>query len=274
MTSTTNARGGARPHTGRLGASSVAASSVGALNVAGSRLGRRTARRGRVTGGAAALGIALAGLVGAPGLVGPAGAVPRAGTVATAKPKPPPDLIADPGAEASHGDNDGDVVKVPGWTVTKGDQFTAVPYGASGFPEATSPGPKVRGKEFFAGGPSAARSVGTQKISLTRYGALIRSGAAHFALTGWLGGFSDQRDHAALTVTWESQAGEALSHATIGPVSPGQRRNTSGTLYRATSGVVPRTATTAVVSLVLTREDGVYDDGYADNLGLTIARRA
>jgi hypothetical protein len=95
-------------------------------------------------------------------------------------------------------------------------------------------------------------------------GSAIRSG----------GGFSDQRDHAALTVTWESQAGEALSHATIGPVSPGQRRNTSGTLYRATSGVVPRTATTAVVSLVLTREDGVYDDGYADNLGLTIARRA
>jgi hypothetical protein len=224
-----------------------------------------------------ASGIALIGTaVGAVGL----GAGLLVPTVAQAAPaaraaKAPVNLIKDAGAEKAKPDSDGGKVKVPSWTPAKGSQFTAVAYGASGgFPDKSSPGPKERGKAFFAGGTSGSTSGATQSESLAADKSLIKAGKAEFTLSGWLGGFSSQSDHATLTVTWESAAGKALGHATIGPVTPRQRKDVTGLLRRVTHGTVPKTAATALLTLHMVRTDGEYVDGYADNLSLTIARKS
>jgi hypothetical protein len=181
-------------------------------------------------------------------------------------------LINDAGAEKAKPDTDGGKVKVPDWTPAKGSQFTAVAYGASGgFPDSSSPGPKHRGKNFFAGGPSGNTSGATQSDSLKAYATPISKGKAKFKLSGWLGGFSSQGDYAKLTVTWTTAKGKALGHATIGPVTPSQRHDVTGLLFRTTSGTVPKGATQAVVTLHMVRESGEYVDGYADNLSLTIS---
>jgi hypothetical protein len=181
-------------------------------------------------------------------------------------------LIRDPGAEGAKPNSSSGKVKVPAWTVAKHNQFTAVAYGASGgFPTSASPGPKKRGKNFFAGGQSGNSSTGTQTDSLKAYRKLISSGKAKFKLSGWLGGFATQNDTAALTVTWKNANGKALGHTTIGPVTQAQRKGVTGMLSRSKSGAVPKGAANALITLRMVRKDGAYIDGYADNLSLTIS---
>ncbi len=180
-------------------------------------------------------------------------------------------LIMDPGAERAKPISGGGVVKVPGWKPAKGSMFTAVAWGdPDGFPGSGSPGPKSRGKNFFAGGPSGNTSGASQVDSLTKYEKPISKGRATFKLSGWLGGYSSQTDRATLTVTWETAKGKVLGHATIGPVTAAQRKDVTGLLLRAKSGKIPSGARKAAVALHMVRDDGEYVDGYADNLSLTI----
>jgi hypothetical protein len=185
--------------------------------------------------------------------------------------KAPVNLIRDPGAEGAKPEASGGKVLVPSWATTKGDMFTAVAYGAAGgFPAKTSPGPKTRGKNFFAGGASGNSATGQQTDSLAPYAKLISEGKAKFALGGYLGGFSTQGDYATLTATWETAKGVVVGHTTIGPVTEAQRGGVTGLLPRGKSGKVPAAARKVVVTLRMVREDGEYIDGYADNLSLTI----
>jgi hypothetical protein len=149
--------------------------------------------------------------------------------------------------------------------------FTAVAYGTpGGFPTKNSPGPPNRGKNFFAGGCSGSEASASQIDSLGPYAKLIGSGKAKFKLSAWLGGYSSQGDYATLTVVWLSAKGKKLGDKTIGPVTPAQRKDVTGMLLRFASGKVPAAARKAELLLVMVREDGTYNDGYADNLSLTI----
>jgi hypothetical protein len=186
----------------------------------------------------------------------------------------PVNLIHDASAEGATPTTAGGKVHVKGWTVGHKDQFTAVGYGAPAFPDMHSPGPRHRGKNFFAGGPSGDSAEGTQIESLADYRHLIAAGNAKFALTGWLGGYSSQRDQATLSVTWRNGHGHAVGDVTtIGPVTPGARNNVTGMLYRHTSGGVPTHARSVLVTLHMGRADGTYNDGYADKLSLTIVHK-
>lgn len=184
----------------------------------------------------------------------------------------PVNLIRDAGADRAKGNSGGGQVKVPDWKPLKGSMFTAVPYGAPEFPGKHSPGPKNRGKNFFAGGPSGNTSGATQTDSLAAYQRLIGEGKAKFSLSAWLGGYSSQGDHATLTVIWRSASGAELGHVTLGPVTVRQRKDVTGLLHRSKSGIVPKGATQAEVKLHMVRDDGEYVDGYADSLRLTIAK--
>jgi hypothetical protein len=229
-------------------------------------VGRTTKRRFSFAAAAGAV-IAVAGVTGSVILSNPAAAATTGSTASTA----PVNLIADPSAERAKPDSDGGQVPVPGWKIAKGSMFTAVKYGANGgFPFASSPGPKSRGKNFFAGGPSGNTAGAGQVDSLARYATPISKGKATFKLSAWLGGYSSQRDYATLTVTWETAAGKVLGHVAIGPVTPAQRKDVTGMLLRSATGKVPAAARKAAVVLHMVREDGEYIDGYADNLSLTI----
>lgn len=179
-------------------------------------------------------------------------------------------LMIDPGADqaktAGHGYDD--IVRLPGWKTAHG--LTADSYTISGGDlTVTTPGPKNRGKNYFYGGPSNARSMATQSISLTAFDPDIAKSKVRYSLSGWLGGISGQDDNATVTVTFLDTKGRTLSSRTVsGPKDP---KNT-GIYAKQASGPVPNTATNAQIKLVMTRLSGSDNDGLADNLSLLLSK--
>jgi hypothetical protein len=179
-------------------------------------------------------------------------------------------LISNPGAEASPGTQSDSVVHVPGWKLAQGS-FTAASYAwGGGDLSATTPGPPNRGKNYFYGGPDAAVSVGTQTLLLAAGATQISTGKVTATLGAWLGGYVDQGDDAALTVSFQGANDQVLKALTIGPVTAAQRKDTSELLHRGTTTVVPVGTTTAVLTLRLVRYSGDDNDGMADNLSLVL----
>jgi hypothetical protein len=215
----------------------------------------------------AGVGALLASPVASAGAVAASGPVPAmaSATVCSACGH---NLIANAGAEAGKGAN-GDVrVKVPDWKQTKG--FTATLYSwAGGDLSSTTPGPKNRGKNYFYGGPSNAKDTGTQERTVAASG--IKTGKVHFTLSGWLGGFASQGDHAILKVSFETAKSKVLSTAAIGPVTEAQRHGLSELLFRSKSGMVPAGTRKLVIRLTMVRDEGSDNDGLADNLSLVFS---
>jgi len=177
-------------------------------------------------------------------------------------------LIVNAGAEDGEGSlTDYEVVPVPGWT-TQGN-FTVMRYASGhGGPDNNTPGPAERGANFFSGGPNNAASSATQTIELSSYAAAIDTGHQTYTLSGFLGGWSYQNDNATLTINFKSATNLSLGTATIGPVTNDERGNQNALLYRKINGLVPALSRKVDVTLQMTRYEGVYNDGYADNLFL------
>jgi hypothetical protein len=175
-------------------------------------------------------------------------------------------LILNPGAESAKGSADGEPVKTPDWT-SKGEA-TAATYGDNGWPEETDPGPPKRGKNFFSGGPDEMDSTLTQSIDVSQYGSSIDGGGVTYVLSGWLGGFSGQTDHATVTATFLGSSGESVGTGTIGPVTAAERKDSSGLLEKTEKGTVPSGTRSVKVVIDMVREDGAANDGYADELSL------
>jgi hypothetical protein len=174
-------------------------------------------------------------------------------------------LILNPGAEKGKGADADVVVKVPDWKQKGG--FTAALYTwPGGDLTPKSPGPKLRGKNYFYGGPDAARSTGTQVAKIAAAG--ISGGKARYDLSGWLGGWETQGDNARLIITFETGSGKAISSAQIGPVTEKQRKGNSELLFRSRTGAVPAGTRSVKIELIMIREEGSDNDGLADNLSL------
>jgi len=100
-------------------------------------------------------------------------------------------LIRNPGAEAGAGSPTGnDFLPIPDWTTTP--KFTAVVYGASGFPDAAVAAKIGGGKNFFAGGQDTALSTATQTIDVSGAAAEIDAGRVTASVSAYIGGFSSQ----------------------------------------------------------------------------------
>ena len=280
--------GGAAAGSGALAAGSSATASTG---VAGSGLATATSTPAATTVSSTTSGMHSIGQVAGRAawhsrraLYG-IGSVAVAATVGVAiavaasgnnTPAPKANVIVDPGAEDAATNANGTAVPVRGWTVANPAQnkFTAARYGANGLPDAASPGAPNRGKNLFSGGEDGDASSGTQVDSLSRWASLIKAGNAKFTLSGWLGGYSSQSDNATLTVTWRTSSGATVgTPTTIGPVTVGDRKDVTALLHRSQSGIVPRQATSALITLHMVRTDDTYVDGYADNLSLTITHK-
>ena len=180
-------------------------------------------------------------------------------------------IIINGDAEADLGaSNDFTTVPPSGFTPT--GNLSAVKYGASGgFPTSSSPGPVDRGLNFFTGGPNIAFSGGLQFIDLSSGASSIDLGTIDFNLSGFLGGFLGQSDNAIVSLQFLDSSNSVLgSSSIIGPVSNTERKNITGLLFRETTGKVPIGSRAARIQLDLTRIDGTYNDGYADNLSLVL----
>lgn len=186
-------------------------------------------------------------------------------------------LIVNGGADAGAASDGFSSVPIPGWTIN--GPLTVVAYdtpdpdGLPPFPTSTGPGPDDRGANFFAGGPDNGSSSASQVVSVAAAASLIDAGAVRYDLSGYLGGWTDQEDSAVLRIAFK-QGSTVLGWAEIGPVTAADRANETGLLGRSTSGLVPTGTRQIVVTLVMTKQEGVgaYNDGYADSLSLVLTR--
>lgn len=178
-------------------------------------------------------------------------------------------LIINGDAESGPGGNGTTLFSIPGFTSS--GNFTVTQYAAGGgFPTITDPGPIDRGLNFFSGGAGNASSAATQLIDISSASTLIDSGNITFELAAYLGGFSSQRDNATLSVSFLDVTNGMLGNTSIGPVTNSDRNNLTALMLNSTTGFIPTGTRFLDVSLTMTRLDGSYNDGYADNLSLVL----
>ena len=183
---------------------------------------------------------------------------------------PPGNLLANPGAEAGPGaPDDATIDAPPGWTAI-GD-VTAVQYGASGgFPTTADSAALGGGANFFAGGPDGDANAATQTVDVSPAAPEIDAGGVIATVSGDFGGFAGQSDSATLTASFANAAGAPLGSVASPAVTDADRKGATALLFRTASLAVPAGTRSIGVRLDLVRVDGAYNDGYADNLSLTL----
>lgn len=181
-------------------------------------------------------------------------------------------LITNPGAEiGTVAHNNTDFFTPSGWS-TFGSKMTGLSYSAGGgFPTLASPGPADRGNNFFAGGPANGGSAIFQTISIADHAADIDAGLVEYDLSGYFGGFDSQNDRANLSIRFLDALNNNLYTDQVGPVSATDRGNITGMLLRESTGEVPIGARQIFIQLQSIRSAGAYNDGYADNLHMSIS---
>jgi hypothetical protein len=151
-----------------------------------------------------------------------------------------------------------------GWTGYAGyNLFQAVDYG-SNWVLPTQPGPADRGNRMFAGFGQYA--VGWQTLD---FGAATTR-ATSYALTGWLGGWANQGDNALFYVQFLDESDNEIGSSVLGPVTPQDRNDQTGLMYRETDGFVPTGTRRLSFWLSMERLVPGDNDGYADNLSFVL----
>lgn len=158
-----------------------------------------------------------------------------------------------------------------GWTAYAGTPlFQAVDYG-NNWVLPTQPGPSDRGSFLFVGGTGVDYAAAFQRLDVSANAADIAKGTVGYTLSGWLGGWTNQTDNAYLYVSFLDAANNVLGSTSLGPVTPADRGNQTGLLYRDTSGLLPVGTTQISFELSMQRLVSGDNDGYADNLSFTMA---
>jgi len=175
-------------------------------------------------------------------------------------------LLVDPGAEKAKppANSYETIVPIPGWTTAGG--MTADYYGENDLSKAqAAPG---GGNNYFYGGPNNASSSASQTITFKGLSAKIKTGKVTATISGYLGGYGGQTDHADINVSFLNAAGTVISMTTVsGPTS---FPNGSSLSLESETVAVPKGTASVTYTLVATREQGTDNDGLADNLSFVL----
>jgi hypothetical protein len=126
------------------------------------------------------------------------------------------------------------------------------------------------GANFFAGG-NMDPSAGSQTIDVLGAAAEIDAGRVTGTLSAYIGGFSTQEDAAQITATALAATGAGLGSVAIGPVTSAERGGVTALLPRTVSNAVPPGTRSIRIRMEMRRAQGTYNDGYVDNVSLTLA---
>jgi len=157
-----------------------------------------------------------------------------------------------------------------GWSAYAGtDLFQTVDYGDN-WVKPSQPGPADRGGFLFVGGSGVSYAAGFQTLDLGANAAAIATGKVGYNLSGWLGGWTNQTDNAFLAVSFLDAGSNLLGSASLGPVTPADRGNQTGLLFRSANGYVPVGTAQVLFELSMERLVSGDNDGYADNLAFSL----
>ncbi len=176
-------------------------------------------------------------------------------------------LLQNGDAESGPGAADNSIIRPPGWITT--GAFTAIRYGLNGAPSSGA-----GGSNLFAGGPGEPVSTATQTVDVSANASAIDRGTMQATLSALLGGWESQNDSATVEAFFVDSSQVALGSFEIGPVTASQRGNMTTVLPRSKTQSVPPETRLIRVIITAERSSGVYNDGYADNVSLTLAATA
>lgn len=167
---------------------------------------------------------------------------------------------------------------IPGWTDT--GSATVLRYGApGGYATPASPGSAGRGANFFVGGKAKEARI-EQVVGFAEHGTRIDQGEVQVEVSGWFGGFADQRDLCWLELEWMDADLRVLGRAALPAASVGDRRAAFGGEKDSWTGMLQRQASfapptrTRAARCVLRFEAASGDnDGCADDLVLRLVAR-
>jgi hypothetical protein len=149
-----------------------------------------------------------------------------------------------------------------GWVTT--GNFTAVAYGD---PATGLAHPGDGGRYFFAGGPNSDTDTATQMLNVANLASSIGTGTFSYTLSGEFGGYLAENDTASLFVTFLDGDGHVISMSNvIGGHNSTYRNSISQLLPDETTGTVPVGTQNIMFTLEMTKTEGFYNNGYADNL--------
>lgn len=174
---------------------------------------------------------------------------------------PTGNLLQNPGAEDALG-------PPPAWTVA--GSLTAVAYGTPGT-LGLDQRPSDGGANFFAGGEGGDIETGYQTIDVSAAAKEIDACRVSATAAGSFGGLESQGDRAGANVAFFSSSGEVIDVLQMGFPTAADRGGISGLLSYTKTARLPGGTRSIRYTLTAQRTDGSYNDGYADNLSLTLA---
>ena len=146
------------------------------------------------------------------------------------------------------------------------------------FPGPYDNGPAQRGTHFWYMGTTSNHENGNNlwlnnKIALAPAQASINSGRVRYILSGYFGGDTNLPATSQLQMFFENGSGGSTGNSVIvGNVTPADRGNQTGLLYREKTGIIP--AGTQLINLAVQtgaiNPSSDYRTGYADNLSLVL----
>lgn len=122
------------------------------------------------------------------------------------------------------------------------------------------------GNYYFSGGNGSASDYARQYIDISECVAQIDSNSLGYGISGDFGGWEDQDDRANLNITFLDNFEQPIGTATVGGVLARDREYQTMLLSRSNSGMIPFGTRTIKVDLVMTRVEGLNNNGYADNV--------
>jgi hypothetical protein len=206
----------------------------------------------------------LLALAAALAIAGPAGAALPAGNIVQNG-----DAEGGPGAT-----NVTDVFAPPGWNALP--NFTAVVYGTDEFPGTDVSSAIGGGSNFFAGGPDngfGGSTAATQTIDLSGSASDLDGSDVNVILSADLGGFAGQTDFTTISAVFTNQDGSSVTGALgLQPASPEDRGGVTGFVRRSACVALSPGTRSAIVQVFAQRDEGSYNDGYADNVSVQLTR--
>jgi hypothetical protein len=138
------------------------------------------------------------------------------------------------------------------------------------FPAGTSPGPTLRGRNFFLGGTTNGSIL--QRIDISDIGSDVDDPGVDYTLAGWFGGAASQGDAAMLSARFLNASGSVLGSNAVGNVTAADRGGITGLMSRSTNGVLPagtRFVEFSLTNRVVTR----MNDASSDNLSFILTTK-
>ena len=185
---------------------------------------------------------------------------------------PEGNLIENPGAEFGAVSFNATDVAAPDFPWSASSNFTQVAYGTDGFPSLQSGIGTGGASAFFAGGPANASSAATQRVDVSGAAPEIDAGEVAATLSALLGGVAAQDDAARVEATFVDGGNAKLGAMAVGPVLAAERGGATVLVARSATAAIPAGTREVVVVVAATRAAGAYNDGYADNVSLTMSR--